>query len=487
MILDQNLSAEYSNPTANRRWGFFFPLLLLLLNLAACASAPTVRPSLDQAGLRVSAAEDTLGPVSSDPRVLLDAAHRHRWLGDYLRTVEFLDAADAVLATEEPASATWSRAAMLRRLALEKAWLHYDRAEWREGLRVARLALQQEPGDKSLRLIYGLLAAHDGRRSDAFEVADDFSRAEDHNPDGPWIRAAYRVSTGQLREAYNLVFPLNPNREHQAECWREMGEIAEVLREYSQADRWYTESAHAPPFGHARGVRSREYPRLKPGSRKTHQKVWLAFDRYYVTGSLSAYTRLAWDRFETAEPGPGKAFWAEQVVNAAGILLRKGIDEPWAYRVRGLVFEFGGETDRAIRDLKTASRRLQRLARPDGRIEATLGHMYLGKKDHVQALSHLEAAVDMDPASAGAWRDLGLALIMDEQKEAAEQALNRSLELDPESATSWYNRGLLYLHAKDYDRALSDLQEAARLAPRNGEVIDLLQRTRALQRRQDGS
>ncbi|PID81929.1 hypothetical protein CSB20_00415 [bacterium DOLZORAL124_64_63] len=272
-----------------------------------------------------------------------------------------------------------------------------------------------------------------------------------------------------------------------------MGEIAEALGEYRQADRWYTESAHAPPFGGALGIRSLKYPRLKPGGSKTHQKVWLAFDRYYFTGSLSAYTRLAWDRFEAAAPGRKKVFWAEQTINAAGILLRKGLDEPWAYRVRGLVFAYGNDTDRAIKDLKTAGRRLARLERPDGRIEATLGHLYLEKKNAIQALPHLQAAVDLQPASAGAWRDLGLALIMGKQQEAAEQALNRSLELDADSATSWYNRGLLHLHAQRYDQALRDLGEAARLAPGNREVIELLQRARALRRahtpapRPDGS
>lgn len=477
-------------PIAGRRWGFLLLAtgclaVALAAGLGGCAAGPSSRVCLQVSGLRASAAEDTVGPVGTDPALMLEQARQHRWLGDYLRTVEYLDATESLLGGMTAGSGSARRREVFRQLALERAWLHYDRGEWQDGLRVVRAALDLEPGDAQLRLIHGLLAAQDGRRSMALAAADDFTRAEPHNPHGPWIRAAYRVSTGQLREAFGLVLGLTPNRENQVECWRDKGEIAERLEEYSRAGRWYEKSAHSLPFGQAKCVQRLTYPRLRPGSRKTHQKVWLAFDRYYVTGSLSAYTRLAMDRFDAAADGAGKAFWAEQVVNAAGILLRKGIDEPWAHRARGLVFAYGDQTDRAIRDLREASRRLERLKRADGRIEATLGHLFLEKKDHIGSLPHLREAVRLQPDAAGPWRDLGLALIMDEQAAAAEQALTRSIDLDPNSATAWYNRGLLYLHARDLDRARTDLQEAARLAPDNAEVINLIQQLRALQGRSD--
>ncbi len=483
MAFQHILPKRSPDPTARRRWGLLFSAFVFLLTLQGCAGGAALRPCLQQGKWRASAAEDSTGLQTTDPAALLQEAEGLRWMGDYLRTVEHLDAAEAILARGVPGNIL-ERDRLLVELGQQRAWLHYDRGEWKEGLRVARSALELDPGNASLLLVYGLLAGREGKRSQALEVADDLQRAEPHNPDGNWVRGVYRISRRQLREAFNLIEDLSPNRGHQAECWRDMGEIAESLEEYSRANHWYAESAHALPYSDTGCLNRVKGPRLKPGSRKSRQEVWLAFGRYYATGSLSAYTKLAFDRFDAAAADPGRVFWAEQTVNAAGILLRKGIDEPWAYRARGLVFAEMDQGDRALRDLRNASRLLDRLKQGDERIEATLGHLFLKEKDAVQALPHLRAAVRMNPKSAAAWRDLGLALILEGQSREAEQALDRSLALDPKSATSWYNRGLMFLHARDYGRAVADLKEAARLAPENREVIKLLQQAQVLERRE---
>ncbi len=431
---------------------------------------------------RIRALGNAAGLAPDDPSIWLQQAHLWRWLGDYLKTVECLESAAAAVRNFNPNVHSWSKREMQRRTAVARAWLHYDRGEWQLGLEWARAARQVASSDASVRLIYGLLAGHAGLRSEAQGPTDDLGRVDEDFSDISWTRASYRVSTGQYRQAFNLIMDLNPNRSHKAECWREMGEIAEYLSEFSRAGRWYEESVSALPFRSTHCLVSIKNSRLKPGSKGTWLKVWLAFDRYYVTGSYSAYTSLAFKRFQDAKKPENKDFWAGQVVNATGVLLRKKMDEPWAYRARGLVFASVGKSDRARKDLKRASKELAELGQTDFEVEATLGHLYLDKENQVRALQHLNAAARLDPHAASVWRDLGLALIMSGQPKEAESALTRALDLDPDSATSWYNRGLLYLHRSDYTRATADLEKAAALAPDNQEVIKLLQQAKVLER-----
>ncbi len=431
---------------------------------------------------RIRALGNAAGLAPDDPSIWLQQAHLWRWLGDYLKTVECLESAAAAVRNFNTNVHSWSKKEMQRRTAVARAWLHYDRGEWQLGLEWARAARRVAPSDASVRLIYGLLAGHSGSRSEAQGPTDDLGWVNEDFSDITWIRASYRVSTGQYRQAFNLIMDMNPHGSRKAECWREMGEIAEYLSEFSRAGRWYEESVSALPFRSTNCLVSFKNSRLKPGSNGTWLKVWLAFDRYYVTGSYSAYTSLAFKRFQEAKKQKNKDFWAGQVVNATGVLLRKKMDVPWAYRARGLVFASVGKSDRALKDLKRASEKLTRLGQTDIEVEATLGHLYLDKENQAMALQHLNAAVHLDPEVASVWRDLGLALIMSDQPKEAESALTRALDLDPDSATSWYNRGLLYLHRNDYPRATADLEKAAVLAPDNQEVIKLLQQAQLLER-----
>lgn len=518
-----NRTIRKKNLTAFGQWGF---LILMVLLAAGCSSSTDssvcVDPGLysadtdslslesfealpqadkesrrDQAGKwmdrfeeekhpnhRIRALGNAAGLAPDDPEIWLQQAHLWRWLGDYLKTVECLDSAAAAVRNFQPNVHSWSKKEMQRRTALARAWLHYDRGEWQLGLDWARAARQVAPSDAKVRQIYGLLAGHSGLRSEAQSVAEGFGRTDDAFSDINWIMASYRVSTKQYRQAFNLIMDQHPNRAHQAECWREMGEIAEYLGEFSRAGRWYDESVSSLPFRAENCLVRIKHPRLDPGSKGNWLKVWLAFDRYYVTGSFSVYTNLAFSRFQNADEPEEMDFWAGQVVNAAGILLRKEMDVPWAYRARGLVFAHVGNSDRGLRDLKQASSLLGRDGRIDFEVEATLGHLYLAKENQVQALRHLHKAVDLDSQVASVWRDIGLALIMSDKTREAERALTRALDLDPKSATSWYNRGLLYLHRKDYSRAVLDLEKSAVLAPENEEVIKLLQQAQVLERQE---
>jgi Flp pilus assembly protein TadD len=79
---------------------------------------------------------------------------------------------------------------------------------------------------------------------------------------------------------------------------------------------------------------------------------------------------------------------------------------------------------------------------------------------------------------ASALGDLGLALIMNGEREEAAKALTRALELDPTLVGAWYNRGLMSLHAGDLAAAEADLARAAELAPDSLEIGQLLQQVK---------
>lgn len=460
-----------------------------------------------RADRKVNALVNAAGLTPDDPRPWLELAGIWRWIGDYLRTSYCLD--QAALAVREGGDAIGTAAEVNRRIGLERAWLHYDRAEWREGRGWVRPLLRDATGDADLLLINGLLAAAEGDRSLARRIADDLRRSDPFRADVRWILAVRDRSQGLDREAFNMLLDertdsgelargqtrlrgagelnleLRPTGEHAAECWRDMGEIAERLGEWSFARRWYRESATALPFRDTSCLAQVRHARLTPGPPASRQEVWLAFGRYYVTGSLSAYTALALQRFQEAGEPADREFWAAQVVNGTGILLRRDLDKPYLLRARGLVFAATGMTERALRDLTRASELFTAAGNPDPAVEARLGRTHLLQEDHRQALPHLRLAVTLAPDDAGAWGDLGLTLIMLGERTEAAAALDRALELDGDLAAAWYNRGLMHVHAGDYDRAEGDLARAARLAPENPEIGLLLQKVRGLRRAAD--
>jgi tetratricopeptide (TPR) repeat protein len=205
---------------------------------------------------------------------------------------------------------------------------------------------------------------------------------------------------------------------------------------------------------------------------------------HYVTGSLSAYTRYAFEQFEAASAGPGRELWAGLAVNAAGIQLRRLPGHPWALRARGLIFAATGKPELARDDLLRASEQFAAAGLgADARIEAELGRLLLTREDLSGALVRLRRAVELNPVAAAPWADLGMALAKVGDQPAALAALTRSIDLAPERPTAWYNRGLLHLNARRFEDAENDLNRAAQLAPDNGDIARLLQQVRLARKR----
>jgi len=430
---------------------------------------------------RVQALIRAAGLAPDDPEIWLHLAGIWRWVGDNLRTKTCLNNAAAAirvlgLKTSDLAdrSGGYKKDAALR-TAILRAWLHYDRAEYYQGLKWANAAVQLEPGNALARQVQGLLEASLGHRSRAHEIADDIQRSRGYHTDTAWILSNLDRSWGRNREAFNYYLNLRPNEDHAAECWRDMGLAAERVGEWSYARRWYRESAAALPFEDTSCLAEVSHERLDSRDMSSHQPVWVAFGRYFVTGSRSAFTAYALERFEQAESPEERDVWAGLLVNSAGICIRMNEDKPWALRARGIVFSRTGKEGRGLEDLRRAAKSLADMGLQDGRVEAEIGHLLLKQEQQKNAIRNLRRAVELDADYAAAWRDLGLALIMAGDPDEAEKALTKSLELDGSSVTAWYNRGLLNMHAGRFDQAEADLNKAAELAPENQDVARLLQ------------
>ena len=442
--------------------------------------------------VRAEALMKMVSLAPDDPRPWLDLAELWRWAGDYLHAENCLDrAAEAVRKWVPPdAGGPLSRSerdGAAARTAVLRAWLHYDRAEWPEGMRWVRAAAALEAGHREVWLIQGLLEAASGHYSQAHEIAGDIRRKGVDTGDAAWILAVLDLARGQAQSAFEVLGRGGTNRsirEHAAEYWRDRGMIAERVGEWGWARFWYDESRAAVPLESTKCVAEMRGPRLGSPGDVPEMPVWLAFGRYYVTGSLSAYAALAFTSFEAAATPADREFWAGAVVNAAGILHRRGEDGPWALRARGLVFAERGMADRGLSDLRRAARQLSERGAQDARVEAGIGHLHLVRQDHLAARPHLERAVGLDPGLADAWSDLGLAFLMGGQQSAAREAFGRAVELDDGLVTAWYNRGLMRLHAGELDAAAEDLEKAARLAPDNQDVARALQQLESRRRQQ---
>ncbi len=445
--------------------------------------------------LRLLAAAAQAAP--DDPDLWLALARARRAIGDRLHAESALEAAAAaVRRLNDPASPLAARGQDYRfqaalATALARAWHHYDRADWDSADEWARLTLQLEPSWPDGLRVHGLIQARLGQTSRVMEISEALERQDLFNTYGRWIHAVNDESQDRLRGALNYYLMLRPSAERALECYRDMGELAERVSEWSLASQWYVQSAAAGPLADDPCSRRLELPRLEPGADGLPARqvpVWLGLDHLYVTGSLSAYTRYAWEQFSAAQPGPDRDLWAGLAVEAAGIRQRRLPHDPWSLRVRGLVFAATGKADQAREDLRAASDAFAAAGLPaDARTEAELGRLLLERQDLPAAGLRLARAVELDPNAAAPWCHLGAVLARKGDESGALAAFTRAVELDPTDPTAWFNRGLLNMQASRMEDAERDLGRAAVLAPDNANIARLLQQVRAAKARAPGA
>lgn len=435
-----------------------------------------------------------VGLDPTDAAAWLLLAERLRWYGDYVQTEDALDGCRQALVR-----ATARRHELAAGAAICEAWLRYDRGEWKRGLALTDSAAAHGADEDEVQLLRALHLAGAGRNRRAEDIAYRFAD-RDHRPHwiygvSYWRRGgpmpAHGVFTGSAGAVSSSAADfvkgvMRPTTVRAAECYRDFGLVEELQRNWWLAVQQYEYAAEFVPGGDMGAMGRVDHRPLAEadGPDDAAMPVWLAFDRYYVTGSLSAYAALAYQRFETAADAATREFWGAAVVDAAGTLIRLDFTPEWARRARGLVLAQSPDNRaRARADLQDVLRRLDNRRREDPLVLTTLARLYLQDERPAAARPLLERAVRLTPDSARAWSDLGLAHVRLGEEEPALAALQRAIDLDPDLAVAWYNRGLLRYHLRDLPGAVADLERAHELAPDDPEVTALLQQMRRLMER----
>ena len=96
----------------------------------------------------------------------------------------------------------------------------------------------------------------------------------------------------------------------------------------------------------------------------------------------------------------------------------------------------------------------------------------MGKKlfddgKYEEAISHLDKAIEQDPASKNAYLLRGTCYDYIGQYEQAIEDYTRAIEIDPEFVGAYNNRGSVYITLEDYEKGLPDLKKAIEINPEN--------------------
>lgn len=117
-------------------------------------------------------------------------------------------------------------------------------------------------------------------------------------------------------------------------------------------------------------------------------------------------------------------------------------------------------------------------------VQNALGSVELTQKgDPNAAIPYFQAAIQLEPESAQAHYNLGVALMQAGKIPEAEQAYGRCLELVPWYAEAWNNLGILYANSEQMEQAKGAFQRAVELKPGNREFMSNLEEAERLLRK----
>ena len=89
-----------------------------------------------------------------------------------------------------------------------------------------------------------------------------------------------------------------------------------------------------------------------------------------------------------------------------------------------------------------------------------------------EALSHIDAALEIDPGVAEAWSNYGLVLSALERFEDALDAFGRAIDLKPDYPEAFNNRAIALTRLRRLEEAVADCQSALRLKPGFAEALN---------------
>lgn len=98
----------------------------------------------------------------------------------------------------------------------------------------------------------------------------------------------------------------------------------------------------------------------------------------------------------------------------------------------------------------------------------TLGWLEAQQEHWPEAEAWFARAVEIEPADAHGWFNLGFVRDKAGKDDAAVGALQRATELDPNNDRAWYGLGMLHARHGRHRDAAAALTEAGKLQPMNG-------------------
>jgi len=119
--------------------------------------------------------------------------------------------------------------------------------------------------------------------------------------------------------------------------------------------------------------------------------------------------------------------------------------------------------DRARRDANEAIARNENLALP----HVVLGAMAVQAGAVQNGIAELNKAIDLEPVSADAWRELGTAYVAAGKLAEAEASYRQAIRCSPNSWMGYSELGAFYNREAQYEKAEEALTKAASLAPDN--------------------
>jgi Flp pilus assembly protein TadD len=134
-------------------------------------------------------------------------------------------------------------------------------------------------------------------------------------------------------------------------------------------------------------------------------------------------------------------------------------DYPDAWRVMGDIYAERGEISKSISALGKAIRRKG----DDTRARFKLSDIFWEQGDFHESAQQLEEILRIDPNDQIAWHNMGLAAIMLDDNERAENALLKAITIDPHYLLAHYHLACFYAENFRVNEALYHLAKAAEL------------------------
>jgi Flp pilus assembly protein TadD len=151
----------------------------------------------------------------------------------------------------------------------------------------------------------------------------------------------------------------------------------------------------------------------------------------------------------------------EESAELFGIFVERSPDHAFGHYMLGLSAWKSGDHERA----EAALRRAVELNGESVKIRTNLGRVLLERGVPLEAVPHLEAAVEIEPTSHEVWRVLGNTYAGLRRSDDALAAYRQALMLNDHDAWTMNNYGLLMIQLGRYDEAVRPLARAVELVP----------------------